>query len=131
MSSTAVGTELDDSGTHLDSLIRQDALTLSGHLASMRAKLFPPHSTKTLRRFSSGEAAALIGVTDAYLRQLSLAGHGPEPETGIGGRRSYSFSQVNALRRYLSTSDRRSYEPHRTEAETLQVLAVTNFKGGS
>lgn len=131
MSSTAVGTGLDDSETHLDSSIRQDALTLSGQLASMRAKLFPPQSTKTLRRFSSGEAAALIGVTDAYLRQLSLARHGPEPETGTGGRRSYSLSQVNALRRYLSTSDRRSYEPRRTEAETLQVLAVTNFKGGS
>lgn len=131
MDRAAVGTMLDISEINLDSLIRQDALTLSGHLASMRAKLFPPQSAKTLRRFSSGEAAALIGVTDAYLRQLSLAGHGPEPEIGTGGRRSYSLSQVNALRTYLSTSDRRSYEPHRTEAEALQVLAVTNFKGGS
>lgn len=115
----------------LDNLIRQDALTLSSQLAALRAKLFPPQSAKTLRRFSSGEAAALIGVTDAYLRQLSLAGHGPEPETGAGGRRSYSLAQVNALRRFLSTPDRRSYEPHRVGAEPLQVLAVTNFKGGS
>jgi chromosome partitioning protein len=121
----------EDPETHLDSIIRQDALTLSGQLASMRAKLFPPRSTKTLRRFSSGEAAELIGVTDAYLRQLSLAGQGPEPEIGIRGRRSYSLSQVNALRRFLSTSDRRSYEQHRTEGEALQVLAITNFKGGS
>ncbi|MFC7544690.1 AAA family ATPase [Siccirubricoccus deserti] len=97
----------------------------------MRAKLFPPRSTKTLRHFSSGEAAALIGVTDAYLRQLSLAGQGPQPKTGIRGRRSYSLAQVNALRRFLSASERRSYEPHRTEGEALQVLAITNFKGGS
>lgn len=131
MDRAAVGAMLDTSEPNLDSLIRQDALLLSGHLASMRAKLFPPKSAKTLRRFSSGEAAALIGVTDAYLRQLSLAGQGPEPEISTGGRRSYSLSQVNALRSHLSTSDRRSYEPHRTAAETLQVLAVTNFKGGS
>ncbi|MCO6419797.1 plasmid partitioning protein RepA [Siccirubricoccus sp. KC 17139] len=115
----------------LDGLIRQDALTLSGQLASLRARLFPPQSVKTLRRFSSGEAAALIGVTDAYLRQLSLAGQGPQPETGIGGRRSYSLAQINELRRFLSASDRRSYEPQRLPGEPLQVLAVTNFKGGS
>jgi chromosome partitioning protein len=123
--------DADDPEIHLDSIIRQDALALSGQLASMRAKLFPPRSTKTLRHFSSGEAAALIGVTDAYLRQLSLAGQGPEPKTGIRGRRSYSLAQVNALRRFLSASERRSYEPHRTEGEALQVLAITNFKGGS
>lgn len=121
----------EDVDLHLDSLIRQDALTLSSQLASLRAKLFPPQSTKTLRRFSSGEAATLIGVTDAYLRQLSLAGLGPQPETGSGGRRSYTLTQVNELRRFLSASDRRSYEPHRVESEALQVLAVTNFKGGS
>src|SRR3954447_18918303 len=86
---------------HLDTLIRKDALTLSEQLASLRARLFPPRSAKTLRRFTSGEAAALIGVTDAYLRQLSLAGLGPEPETGSSGRRSYSLAQVNALRRFL------------------------------
>jgi chromosome partitioning protein len=131
MRHAAIGTATTAPELHLDSLIRQDALTLSGQLATLRAKLFPPRSTKTLRRFSSGEAASLIGVSDAYLRQLSLAGQGPEPEIGVGGRRSYSLSQVNALRRFLSTSDRRSYEPHRTEGDALQVLAVTNFKGGS
>src|SRR5215217_6917068 len=110
---------------HLDRMIRDDALALSAQLSALRAKVFPPRSAKTLRRFTSGEAASLIGVTDAYLRQLSLAGQGPEPEVGIGGRRSYSLEHVNALRRFLSASDRRSYEPHRTEGEALQVLAVT------
>jgi chromosome partitioning protein len=120
-----------EAGSYIDETIRRDALTLSSQLASLRAKLFPPRSTKTLRRFSSGEAASLIGVTDAYLRQLSLAGQGPIPRMAAGGRRSYSLEQVNELRLHLSTSDRRSYSPRRTEGETLQVLAVTNFKGGS
>jgi chromosome partitioning protein len=116
---------------HLDRVIREDALALSAQLTALRAKLFPPRSAKTLRRFSSGEAAGLIGVTDAYLRQISLAGQGPEPEVRPGGRRSYSLAQVNALRSFLSSSDRRSYSPRRARGEPLQTLAVTNFKGGS
>ncbi|CAA9284006.1 MAG: Plasmid replication protein RepA [uncultured Acetobacteraceae bacterium] len=116
---------------HLDRVIREDALALSAQLTALRAKLFPPRSAKTLRRFSSGEAAGLIGVTDAYLRQISLAGQGPEPEVRPGGRRSYSLAQVNALRGFLSASDRRSYSPRRARGEPLQTLAVTNFKGGS
>ncbi|MBK1656634.1 plasmid partitioning protein RepA [Paracraurococcus ruber] len=115
----------------VDEAIRADAQLLSSHLTSLRAKLFPPRSTKSLRRFSSGEAASLIGVTDAYLRQLSLAGQGPQPEIAPGGRRSYSLEQVNELRRHLSSSERRSYSPCRQTRDPLQVIAVTNFKGGS
>src|SRR4051794_37633618 len=44
---------------------------------------------------------------------------------------AFPGQRASPLPLYLSTSDRRSYEPNRTEAETLQVLAVTNFKGGS
>lgn len=117
--------------SHIDQAIRHDAVTLSTQLGQLRAKLFPPRSAKTLRRFSSGEAAALIGVSDAYLRQLSLAGQGPQPETLPGGRRSYSLAQLNELRCFLSASDRRVYCPRRGPQEALQVLAITNFKGGS
>ena len=115
----------------IDAAIRRDALTLSAQLTQLRAKVFPPQAQKTLRRFTSSEAAALIGVSDAYLRQLSLSHQGPVPEVQSGGRRSYSLAQVNELRRYLSASDRRTYLPHRLQMEALQVLAVTNFKGGS
>jgi chromosome partitioning protein len=131
MDTVAPGLIAADESAHLDGLIRHDALTLSAQLASLRAKLFPPSSVKTLRSFSSGEAAAMIGVTDAYLRQLSLAGQGPAPEIGAGGRRSYTLAQVNALRSFLTTPERRSYDPRRAEGDALQVLAVTNFKGGS
>ena len=116
--------------TSLDRLIAQDAQTLSSHLASIRQRLFPPSAQKTLRGFSSGEAAALIGISDAYLRQLSIAGETPEP-TKTAGRRSYSLEQINDIRRVLQRSKSREYVPVRHSSEHLQVLAVTNFKGGS
>src|SRR5271166_4787418 len=71
----------------LDHLIAHDAQVLSTQLTSIRQRLFPPAAQKTLRHFSSGEAARLIGISDAYLRQLSLAGEAPEPDkTPTGGR---------------------------------------------
>jgi len=75
------------SGGDADRQIAADAALLSAELQRLRSRLFPPASEKRLRRFSSGEAARLIGVSDSYLRQLSLEGSGPQPETGAGGRR--------------------------------------------
>ena len=63
--------DLVDSPRGLDDLIAHDAQLLSAQLTSIRQRLFPPAAQKTLRPFSSGEAAALIGISDAYLRQLS------------------------------------------------------------
>jgi|SRR5271157_1427134 len=113
-----------------DDAIRADAQSLSGELFNLRARLFPPSATKELRSFTSGEASALIGITDAYLRQLSLAGDGPAPQQTVGGRRSYTLGQINDLRRFLSREGR-DYVPARRGNEHLQVIAVTNFKGGS
>src|SRR5215475_7085545 len=115
----------------LDQLIARDAGVLSSQLTSIRHRLFPPTAQKTLRRFSSGEAAALIGISDAYLRQLSLAGEAPEPDKTAAGRRSYSLEQINDIRQALQRSGARDYVPGRREGEHLQVLAITNFKGGS
>jgi len=115
----------------LDQLIAQDATVLSSQLTSIRQRLYPPAAQKSLRRFSSGEAAALIGISDAYLRQLSLAGGAPDPGKDLAGRRSYSLEQINDLRRALQRPGTRDYIPARQGLEHLQVLAVTNFKGGS
>lgn len=121
--------------TPIDTLIASDASILSNQLQALRERIFPPASQKQLRRFTSGEAARLIGVSDSYLRQISLAGEGPKANTGAGGRRLYTLDQINELRRHLGTSHPggkgRSYVPHRLGAEHLQVIAVTNFKGGS
>ena len=114
-------------------LIAADARELSAKLQAHRLKLFPPAARKSLRRFSSGEAAKLIGINDGYLRQLSLEGKGPQPDTTSSGRRSYSFEDIQGLRGFLEESGKsgRRYLPHRTDREHLQVLAVVNFKGGS
>ena len=89
---------------------------LSAQLQAMRNRLFPPTAQKTLRKFTSGEAAKLIGVSDGYLRQLSIAGEGPQPETGSGGRRLYTLAEINALRRHLAEAGgakAKTYLPHR------------------
>ncbi|GJE02998.1 MULTISPECIES: plasmid partitioning protein RepA [Methylobacterium] len=114
----------------MDQLIANDARALSTQLQALRAKLFPPEARKRLRRFTSGEAAKLIGVTDSYLRHLSLGGDGPEPEKTSAGRRLYSLEQIHELRLLLAKA-KASYVPARTGTEHLQIIAVTNFKGGS
>ena len=113
-------------------VIGGDGSALSTELNALRRTLFPPASQKVLRSFSSGEAAKLVGVADGYLRQLSLAGRGPQAETGPGGRRSYTLAQINELRELLDDGPKgKRYVPHRGEGEHCQVLAVVNFKGGS
>lgn len=78
--------------------------------------------------------AEIVGVSDGYLRQLSLDGLGPVPELGPSGRRSYTLEQVTDLRRYLATvrpKDAVRFWPRRREDDKLQVITVANFKGGS
>jgi chromosome partitioning protein len=114
-------------------LIAADARELSEKLHAHRLKIFPPAARKTLRRFSSGEAAKLIGINDGYLRQLSLEGKGPLPDTAPSGRRSYSLEDIQGLRAYLDGVGKsgRQYLPYRRAGEHLQVIGVVNFKGGS
>jgi chromosome partitioning protein len=93
---------------------------------------FPPVSQKTLRSFSSVESAKLIGIADAYLRQLSLNGKGPQPAVTPGGRRSYTLDQINQIRTVLDENSKgKQYVPRRRGDEHCQVMAVVNFKGGS
>ena len=119
----------------VDETIGEQADLLSSQLQSMSEALFPPSSQKILRKFTSGEAARLMSVSDSTLRKMTLAGEGPQPETTSNGRRLYTLSDINQIRRLLaqSTRGRESIEfvPHRRPGEHLQVIAVTNFKGGS
>ncbi len=124
-----------------DETIAEDAQALSLQLKAMRERLFAPASEKTLRSFTSGEAARLVGVSDGYLRQLSLAGDGPQPDVGTGGRRYYSLADIDALRHFLAeqalakgnTAKARGYVKWRdpSKGEHMQVISITNFKGGS
>jgi len=117
----------------IDRLVGEHAAKLSERLMAHRAQLFPPNASKTLRRFTSGEVASLLGVKDAYLRKLSLEGRGPQPETGSGGRRLYSSEDIMALRRLLEAGTKTpgTYLPGRRPGDHLQVITVINFKGGS
>src|SRR3954454_4437067 len=114
-------------------LVRGHARELSEKLQQHRLQLFPPTAKKSLRRFSSGEAAGLVGVDPGCLRRLSLEGRGPQPDVSQAGRRSYSIEDIQALRVYLDESGKadRRYLPCRRGNEHFQVICVVNFKGGS
>lgn len=119
--------------TRIDHLVGDHAARLSETLQAHREQLFPPDSTKELRKFTSGEVADLLGVKDAYLRKLSLDGKGPQPETGRGGRRLYTPHDILSLRHYLEqgAKTKGTYLPGRQQGDHLQVITVINFKGGS
>ncbi len=92
---------LVETTSRIHTLIADDARELSKKLHAHRVKLFPPTARKELRRFSSGEAAKLVGINDGYLRQLSIEGKGPKPDTAANGRRSYTLADIQELRAYL------------------------------
>ncbi|MCW2319286.1 chromosome partitioning protein [Rhodoblastus acidophilus] len=114
----------------IDQAIEADARALSIQLQTLREKIFPPEAQKSLRNFSSSEAARLIGVTDNYIRQLATAGEGPTIEKNSRGYFVYTLEQIHAVRQLLAKAKPR-YSPCRTANEHLQIIAVTNFKGGS
>ncbi|TIS99287.1 MAG: plasmid partitioning protein RepA [Mesorhizobium sp.] len=117
-----------------DARISHHARQLSMQLQLLRERLFPPSSQKMLKTFTSGEAAQIVGVSDGYLRQLSLDGKGPSPAVSPTGRRSYTLEQINELRKYMAAAkpkDAITYLPWRRRGDKLQTIAVANFKGGS
>ncbi|WP_245191036.1 plasmid partitioning protein RepA [Jannaschia formosa] len=120
-------------GERIDLLVGRHATQLSAQLQQHRERLFPPSSQKTLRKFTSGEVADLLGIKDAYLRKLHLDGRGPDPEVRAGGRRYYSASEIRALREMLEEGAKTpgTYLPGRRAGDHCQVICVINFKGGS
>lgn len=114
--------------------ITQRAEALSTRLRAVGERAFPPVAQKSLRSFTSGEVAEIVGVSDGYLRQLSLDGLGPAPDLGPSGRRSYTLEQINELREYLAgvrPKEAGRFWPRRRSGEKLQIITVANFKGGS
>src|ERR1700733_3913842 len=63
-------------------LVGEHARKLSARLQAHRLQLFPPTAKKTLRKFSSGEAAKLVGTDDSHLRRLSIEGKGADRRDG-------------------------------------------------
>lgn len=119
---------------HLSSLHFMSTFSnkLDKALNNLSLAQYPPDEPRSMRKFSSTEVAALLGVTEAYIRQVSLKGQGPTPEANPHGRRLYTLEQVSELRMSLAEKGRKkSINPQRTENEECQTIAVTNFKGGS
>ncbi|MCW8060140.1 plasmid partitioning protein RepA [Agrobacterium tumefaciens] len=114
----------------IDKTIADDAAKLSGNLQELSARLFSPDAQKALRRFSSTEAAKLLGVTDSYVRHLAAQEDSVTSEKTSAGRRTFSLSEINTIRQLLGKT-KPAYLAGRRGAEHLQVIAVTNFKGGS
>ena len=118
----------------LNAVIRDHSERLTSQLHAQAESLFPPDATKEMRRFTSGEAAVLLGVDDSYLRKLHLDGKGPSPKVTPGHRRLYSAQDLWDLRVLLEKTARKrrgDYLPGRREGDHLQVIGVMNFKGGS
>ncbi|TIO80823.1 MAG: plasmid partitioning protein RepA [Mesorhizobium sp.] len=110
--------------------------TFSGKLEKALNNLslaqYPPDAVRSMRKFASSEVAALLDVSEAYIRQVSLKDQGPQPEITQNGRRLYSLEQVLELRMYLAERGRKKWmNPRRIQGEDCQIIAVTNFKGGS
>ncbi|WP_155403613.1 plasmid partitioning protein RepA [Sinorhizobium meliloti] len=112
----------------------RQAAAIADRLSALGDPVGAIQAMKTLRSFSSGEVAQIVGVSDGYLRQLSLDGLGPMPELGTAGRRFYTLRQINELRAYLAQvrpKEALKFWPRRREGEKLQVIAIANLKGGS
>ena len=116
------------------SKILRHAGLLSDQLKTLRERMYPPQSEKTLRRLMTKEVSRITSIPESTLRTMDLEGKGPSPSRLDNGHRAYTLAQVNELRRYFAKqkpNDALNYLPHRRDGEHLQVLAVANFKGGS
>lgn len=119
---------------HLSSLnFMQDfSSKLELALQNLSVAQYPPDARREMRKFSSTEVAALLDVSEAYIRQVVLKDVGPSPEISANGRKLYSLEQVLELRMLLASKGRKKWmNPRRVGDEHCQIIAVTNFKGGS
>lgn len=118
---------------HLSSLAFMENFSskLELALSNLSMAQFPPDARRSMRKFTSTEVAQLLDVTEAYIRQVAAKGQGPSPEIA-NGRRLYTLEQVLELRMALAANGRKKWmNPRRTGNEQCQIIAVTNFKGGS
>ena len=114
--------------------IMRHAGMLSNQLQQLRARMYPPNSEKHLRFFLTNEVSKLTSIPDSTLKLLSIEGRGPVPSRLENNHRAYTLNQINALRNFFAEqkpAEAQRFLPHRRGGEHLQVLAISNFKGGS
>lgn len=118
------------------SKITRHSHLLAAQLQSLRSQMYPPEAKKTLKTFTSREAATMVGVAKSTLRQMSLDGESAAPELHgkDNRRRAYTLAQINEIREHLAKKrpkEALDFLPRRRTGEKLQIVAVANFKGGS
>lgn len=117
----------------IDEIIQQNADRLAVALENHMRTSFMPDARKELRPFTSAEVAEFLGMDPARLRKLHFDGKIPEVEMDGRGRRLYSGANIVEIRRVLEAQSRKhgQFLPGRREGDRLQVIAVSNYKGGS
>ncbi|WP_117190439.1 plasmid partitioning protein RepA [Rhizobium terrae] len=119
---------------HLSSLefMQNFSTKLEIALQNLSIAQYPPDARREMRRLSSTEVASLLDVSEAYIRQIVAKDKGPQPDVTQNGRRTYTLEQLLELRMMLAEKGRKKWmNPRRVEGEDCQIIAVTNFKGGS
>ncbi|MFC7739006.1 AAA family ATPase [Roseomonas sp. GCM10028921] len=86
---------------------------------------------KSLRRFTSKEASALLGITESHLRNRVSSADAFPHGTLLGKSRYFTLEEINSARRWLyDNTGNQKYRPGKREGDALCVVANTNFKGG-
>ncbi|MDR6267547.1 MULTISPECIES: plasmid partitioning protein RepA [Roseobacteraceae] len=113
--------------------IASNADRLSKALNNHMRNSFQPDSRKALRKFHPAEVSELTGISMSNLRTRHQEGDFPDVETDTRGRRLYSAEEIDQIRHVMAKTGRNgeTYLPGRRENDTLQVISIVNFKGGS
>lgn len=113
--------------------IASNAARLSEALDSHMRNSFQPDSRKALRKFHPAEVSELTGISMSNLRTRHQEGDFPDVETDSRGRRLYTAQEIDQIRHVMAKTGRNgeTYLPGRRENDTLQVISIVNFKGGS
>ena len=113
--------------------IDRDAKRLTSALNAHLKRSFSPENVKTLRRFTSGEVADLLGISQTYLRKLHHDGKIPDIENDERNRKMYRAEDILEIRTALASQSKNpgKFLPGRSPGESLQIIACTTFKGGS
>ncbi|WP_162708282.1 plasmid partitioning protein RepA [Rhizobium cremeum] len=130
---TQIRREISGQEDTAEKIVRHASM-LSNQLQQLRARMYPPRSEKTLRYFLTNEVSKLTSIPDSTLKLMSIEGRGPVPSRLENNHRAYTLAQINELRAFFAEqkpAEALRFLPHRRPGEHLQILAVSNFKGGS
>ncbi|WP_162759181.1 plasmid partitioning protein RepA [Rhizobium cremeum] len=130
---TQIRREISGQEDTAEKIVRHASM-LSNQLQQLRARMYPPRSEKTLRYFLTNEVSKLTSIPDSTLKLMSIEGRGPVPSRLENNHRAYTLAQINELREFFAEqkpAEALRFLPHRRPGEHLQILAVSNFKGGS